>query len=185
MPIIRQATLRRLRKRLAPDNIEGVIYIVRKSLVNEHNGSGKIEVLQRKGPIPSRVSFESYYRAKEELVAGRPQGEHRYLFELDAGTDIRATDKIEYIGQEWAPNLRVTEGLIYHPLTPNGYTYRAEQTGTTGPTPPMWNNVRGESFADGTVIWKNLGKYGVFEVIEISEVDSYEIVKDVFCDLRQ
>lgn len=42
-------------------------------------------------------------------------------------------------------------------VTVNGHTYRASNSGTTGPSPPSWPTTRGQTVIDGGVTWQNWG----------------------------
>ena len=57
-----------------------------------------------------------------------------------------------------AINTAYSAGALVIPSGTNGYIYACVVAGTSGGSPPSWPTVVGQSVADGTATWTNLGE---------------------------
>jgi len=64
--------------------------------------------------------------------------------------------------KNWASNLSIRVGDTVYASTDNGFIFRASAVGTTGTTEPSWPLVIGNTVADGSITWENVGTHDGF-----------------------
>jgi len=182
MALIRPATLRRIQTKFGPKSDEGQVFIQTNGRLRD--GAGWKENKITVGPLPARISFDQENRVREQPIAGQPGAQHRYLVELSAYTDINEKQDILWAAAPWLASRVVATGQRFMPTIPNGFIYEAEIGGSTSAVQPTWPIVVGGTVMDGAVTWECVGGYQVLRIVEIGRFDSYEMTRDVYCDLR-
>lgn len=189
MALIREATLQRLQKRFGPKPDEGQAFLRRHTRVADGAGNRLVETLI--GPLPARISFDAENRMTEHPIAGQPGAQHRYMVELTAYTEVYEKDELLWAGEPWAGARNVLKGTrrvatSVNPTTPALLRkfYIAQNEGITGTSEPAWPSALNGTVVDAGVTWKCMGQWAELQIIEIAEFDSYELTRDLYCDLR-
>jgi hypothetical protein len=56
-------------------------------------------------------------------------------------------------GRAWSSGIAYSVGMVVHPVTPNGRSYKCTTAGSSGGTEPTWPTTTNGAVADGGAVW--------------------------------
>jgi hypothetical protein len=188
MALIRPRVMRRLRRKVGPRRDEGQVFIVRQAATRSRDGAGwKPGAPATSGPHGARVTMLPRQRDVETVGAGSLSQIARYLMELPAFLEVRQSDVLHYAPPPWQAGTLYESGMGITPTTPTGSVYINTVEGVTGTVEPDWATDapdKGDTVTDGDVTWQNVGGYIPLQVVEVDQLETYELTRDVYCDLK-
>lgn len=87
------------------------------------------------------------------LNTGRSNSDGTYTINVTPWVGEVMVYAVQEYGDAWAETTAVADGAVIHPTSPNGYVFRATNTGTTGETEPTWP-AQATTVTDGDIIFQ-------------------------------